>query len=166
MTKKAMWLSGLGIAAVSVLATAMVLNTGTQPSDTKAMQTAKSEAPKPSLMARLRNPLQQTITVPGGTAISVRLGQSLSTESNHSGDTFEATLDNSLVIGGQLVAPAGSPVEGKLTEVVDSGRVEGRARMTMVLHELEINGKTYGLDTAPRSFEAQGTKKQIGRAHV
>jgi len=160
MKNKAMWMSGFGIAAASVLATAMVLKTGTQSSDTKAITTAKSQAAKPSLVARLRNPLQQTITVPEGTAIPVRLSQGLSTEKNNSGDSFEATLDGPLVIGGKIVAPSGSRAGGKLTSVVDSGRVEGRARMTMVLNEIEINGKTYSLDTAPRSFQAESTKKR------
>jgi hypothetical protein len=163
MTKTTMWMSGVGIAAASVLATAMVLSTGKSNGDGVP---APVEPDKPahtdrtSLLDRLTHPTTRTLTVPAGTIIAVRLDQSLSTESNHSGESFSATLDGPLVISGKTVAPAGSSAEGKLTDVVDSGRVKGRASMTMVLSEIEINGKSYDLETAPRSFEAEATKKR------
>lgn len=159
MTKQTMWMAGAGIAAVSVLATAMVL-APTQKSAETAEHISKAEVPKPSLMSRLISPRRQMMTVPEGTALSVRLDQGLSTEKNSSGDSFSASLDAPLVINGKLVAPSGSQVTGRLTEVVDSGRVEGRAKMTMVLNEIEVDGKSFDISTTPRFFEAQATKKR------
>lgn len=158
MTQKSMWMAGAGIAAISVLATAMVLGPTDKGTET-AEKSPKAEAPKPSLVARLTG-RRQMITVPAGTALAVRLNHGLSTEKNNSGDSFSASLSAPLEINGMLVAPAGSQVRGQLTEVVDSGRVEGRARMTMVLNEIEVDGKSFDISTAPRFFQAPGTKKR------
>ena len=160
MTRKSMWMSGVGIAAASVLATAMVLKKDTTTAAGLPAPVNPREDAKPSLLARLTQPRQRMMTVPEGTAIAVRLEQGISTEKNQSGDSFTASLDGPLVVGRKVVAPSGSLVRGQLTEVVDSGRVEGRASLTMVLKEIEINGRSYDLDTAPRSFQAPGTKKR------
>ena len=160
MTNKVMWLSGVGIAAVSVLATAMIVGPDRSNADDKNLAAKPAETAKPSLLARVARPQTEIITVPNGTVIPVRLESGLSTSKNDTGDGFTATLDGPLVIGGKTVAPAGSRAEGVLTEVVDSGRVKGRARMVMVLREIEINGKTYELETTPRFFEADSTRKR------
>ena len=156
MTNKVLWIGGAGIAGISALATALMISPGNSVSaDGKAAGT-----PKPSLLSRITKPRQEFLTLPEGLRISVRLAQAVSTEKNVPGDLFTATLDAPLSINGKIVAPAGSKASGLLTEVADSGRVEGRARMTMVLRQLEINGRQYSITTQPRSFEAQGTKKK------
>ena len=100
------------------------------------------------------------IAVPTGTVIPVRLDAGVSSSHNTAGESFSATLAEPLMIDGKLVAPTGSRAEGVLTDVVDSGRVKGRARLTMVLREIEVGGKTYALSTAPRSFQAEASKKR------
>lgn len=171
MTTRMMWLAGIGVAAASALATVMVITPHPSSADAAA---AADKAPvaqvrgnQPASKSSGQSSTsswfglrQQTITVPQGTVLPVRLNQGLSTERNNSGDTFTASLDEPLVINGQQLAPAGSRVEGVLSEVVDSGRVQGRARMSMRLQQIELNGKWVEISTAPRSFEAQATKKR------
>ena len=167
MTKPMMWIAGGGIAAASALATALIVrpsgpNTATADSakvSEKANVADTARTPtRPSLLSRIRGP--EMISVPVGTVIPVRLLAGVSSSHNTSGETFSATLAEPLTINGKLVAPTGSRAEGVLTQVVDSGRVKGRARLTMVLREIEVNGKTYALSTAPRSFQAAATKKR------
>ena len=163
MTKPMMWIAGGGIAAASALATVLIVkppdpsNVAANSDKVKTVETAKPAA-KPSLLSRIRGP--EMIAVPAGTIIPVRLEAGVSSSRNTSGEAFTATLAEPLMINGKLVAPTGSRAEGVLTEVIDSGRVKGRARMTMVLRQIEVNGKTYAVSTAPRSFQAEGTKKR------
>jgi hypothetical protein len=163
MTKPMMWIAGGSIAAASALATVMIVtprdpDSAAASTDKVTAADAAKKPSTPSLLSRIRRP--EMIAVPAGTAIPVRLEVGLSSSRNNSGEAFTATLAEPLMVNGRLLAPIGSRARGVLTEVVDSGRIKGRARMTMVLREIEINGKTYELATAPRSFQAPATKKR------
>ncbi len=95
-----------------------------------------------------------------GTRLEVRLNQAVSSATNKAGDAFESTLDQDLVIDGKVVAPRGSVVMGKIATAAGSGRVEGRATMSMTLTELRVRGESYALKTNTLAFEAEGTGKE------
>jgi hypothetical protein len=98
-------------------------------------------------------------TIPSGTGIQVRLQDPLDSSINRTGDTFRAILDKDIEVNGNVVAPRGSAVEGKLTKVVQSGRVEGRAAMSLQLVDLRVDQQSYPLQTNVLSFEAESSKK-------
>src|SRR5262249_32918400 len=104
-------------------------------------------------------PRPVSVTVPSGTKIDVRLTQTLRSDENKPGESFEATLDRDLVVDGQGIAPRGSTVTGKLVNVAQSGRVEGRAKMSLTLTDLKTKSAEYHLRTNTIAFEAEGTKK-------
>ena len=123
-----------------------------------------SESQKPSA-GSLVNKVKRAFVEPKyevatGTPLAVRLNHSISSESNAAGDEFTATLDESLNSEGRTLAPEGSQVIGRLTEVQDAGKMKGRARMTLVLHTLEVGNKSYSIETRPISFKAKATKKK------
>jgi hypothetical protein len=103
---------------------------------------------------------RETVVVPEGTALAVRLAQGVSTEKNNAGDPFTATLDAPLIINGKTLAPRGAEVRGLLTDVIDAGRVEGRASLTMVLRRITIADDDYSLTTQPLTLAARSTKKK------
>jgi hypothetical protein len=91
------------------------------------------------------------VTLPVGTEIKIRLEQDLRIDANLPGERFEATLAAPLSAEGKLLARAGAPVWGELTEVD-----EGRARLTMTLRSVEVNGRRHALEAAPLIVEAAG----------
>src|SRR3990172_3908519 len=103
---------------------------------------------------------REAITVPAGTKIQIRLEQGISTEKNSPGDTFSASLNAALMVDGKTLAPAGSKVSGRLIRVKESGRIQGRANLTMVLQELQVGENHYDLSTNPVTLVAPGTKKR------
>jgi len=111
-----------------------------------------------SFVSRLFGP--DTVTVPAGTKIHIRLEQSIHSERNSPGDLFRASLDRALLIDDKMLAPSLSKVVGRLSDIKKSGRVEGRASITMRLERLIIQGKEYGLDTEPRILVARSTRKK------
>jgi hypothetical protein len=114
-----------------------------------------------SFLSQLASPFtRETGTVPVGTQIRIRLKQGISTEKNSSGEPFYASLDEPLTADGKALAPAGSEVVGELTNVEESGRVEGRARLTMTLREVVVNGEEYDLEVNPLTLVARSTKKK------
>ena len=117
---------------------------------TKAAETAA--APKP--------PEPKFATLEDGTKVQVRLQEALDSAVNRTGDTFSAILDKDIVVDGAVVAPRGSVLDGKISNVARSGRVEGRARMSLQLTSLTVGNQTYPLQTEILSFEAESTKKK------
>lgn len=87
-------------------------------------------------------------TVPPGTAILVRLVDSINSEKNESGQTFRATLDEPLFVQGIEVAPANTDVRGRIVEAEGAGRINGAAELRLELSQIRINGISYALKTA------------------
>ena len=102
-------------------------------------------------------PEPETIRVPVGTALAVRLAEPISTRTNKAGDSLVAILDQDLVVDGKVVFPEGTKAYGRLLAVEGSGRVEGRAEMTITLTELRVREETYQVETGNITIQAEGT---------
>ena len=83
-------------------------------------------------------PVPAQLTIKQGTYVIVRINQWLSSDHNHQGDTFTATLEQPLVVDGVVVAPRGSTVLGTVTEAQKAGRVEGTSRLAVQLTALTL----------------------------
>lgn len=82
--------------------------------------------------------LPAAFTVPAGKVIFVRLNEPLSSDHNHAGDTFTATLDQPVVINGWVVARRGETVIGTVTTAQKAGRVKGTSQLGLELTDLTI----------------------------
>jgi hypothetical protein len=87
------------------------------------------------------------ITLPEGVWIRVRLGETLDTNKNRPGDRFLATLDEPIVVDGQVLVPKGASFTGRVDESKPSGRLKGRAVMNLSLIAFDLDGKHYRIDT-------------------
>jgi hypothetical protein len=102
-------------------------------------------------------PEPRRVTIPAGTLFTVRLAQSLSSESNQAGDSFQATLDQPLVVDGLVLAERGARADGRVVESQKAGRVKGLATLTIQLaHITTSDGQSLSLNTSP--FERTADK--------
>src|SRR5215470_10790970 len=62
--------------------------------------------------------------VPAGTPLTVRLQTGVSSASSQAGETFDAVLDEPIVVNGQTVLPRGSGVTGRVVAAKSSGRLQ------------------------------------------
>ena len=85
-------------------------------------------------------PAPQTITVPAGTSIHIRLSTELNTGSTAPGSRFDGTLAEPLVVNGVIVAPRGSLIGGRVTNVVSSGRLKRPAEISLMLTSITPEG--------------------------
>ena len=94
------------------------------------------------------------ITVPAGTELEVRMQSSLSSATASAGEQFEAVLQEPLVINGEVVAPNGTDVTGRVVAVCRSGRLHkpGYLRITLV----SLTLKEQQMPLATSSFFVQG----------
>jgi type IV secretion system protein VirB10 len=72
-----------------------------------------------------------TITLPPGTQIPVKLAQGISTKSAKVGDAVYAETVFPITANDRIVIPAGTYVQGRITDIKRPGRVKGRAQFLM-----------------------------------
>ncbi len=95
------------------------------------------------------------MTVPEGSVISVLLIDALSTSVNQAGDEFLASLAEPIVVGGRVVVDEGVNVRGRVVDVSEAGRVQGRARIQLVLTHILPLGDPIAISTRPFMDEAE-----------
>src|SRR5206468_2179863 len=61
--------------------------------------------------------LDRGTELPAGTAVTVRLAQSVDSGQVQSGQAVAATVAEPVMLGGRVVIPAGTPVEGRVNDV-------------------------------------------------
>jgi hypothetical protein len=83
----------------------------------------------------------EEVVIPSGTAITVRLQNAVSSATSTTGDQFEATLDQPIVIEGQTIAPEGAHVLGRVIAARRSGRLLHAGYLRIALSSLAVNGK-------------------------
>jgi hypothetical protein len=84
----------------------------------------------------------QQLVIPSGTAITVRLQNSVSSSTSSPGDQFDAVLDQPIILDGQTVAPTGAQVQGRVVAARRSGRLMHPGYLRIALSSMTVNGKT------------------------
>jgi len=113
-------------------------------------QAPKAETPKAASVASKAPEPTTMVTVPKGTAISATVGQTLTSNKNHAGDTFAAKLTTPVQVEGKTVIPKGAKVVGRVVKVKSK-------EMKVTLASVELHGKSYELET---NSVAQSAKNQ------
>ena len=74
------------------------------------------------------------ITLKPGTYVTVRINQPLSSDKNHAGDAFSATLVRPIIADGWVIAERGQTLGGKVSEAKKAGRVSGVSRLAVCVN--------------------------------
>jgi hypothetical protein len=102
----------------------------------------------------------QHLLVPEGTAVSVRLGTTLSTKTANVGDRFAATVASPVRVNGATAIPVGAAVEGHVILAQQPGKVSGRGHLQLEYDQVAFDGHRYDLDTRSRVYTSpSGSKK-------
>lgn len=88
------------------------------------------------------------LTIRQGTYLTVRINQPLSSDRNHQGDAFSASLAKPLVVDGVVVAERGQTIGGRVAEAQKAGRAQGVSRLGIELIDLTlVDGQTVPIQT-------------------
>jgi hypothetical protein len=128
---------------------------GDAPADASQAQT---DADAPAAAAA------QPIVVPAGTTLTVRLGEQLGSRISEANQSFSATLDHDVVVGGQTVIAAGASVTGKVAFARPAGALAGEANLQLKVTSVNVNNTDMPVVTSVRSFgpKIKG-KNKVGR---
>ncbi len=119
------------------------------------------EAPQPGQPAAVSG-----MIIPVGTSITVRMIDSVNSQETRLGETFRASVDEPVLVDGQVAVPRGADAVVKLVEDQQSGKIEGRTILTLVLQQVLANGRMVDLTSGDvsQSSGSRGAKsaKVIG----
>jgi hypothetical protein len=134
---------------------------GGNDSSTEAEEPANAIAEEGRAKAPARAvPVYREVTLPAGTALRLDLASGIASDSSKVEDAVRATVREALVVDGQTVVPMGAELAGVVTDVADSGRVKGRARIAYRFDSLTVGDEQYDIATAPTSHLAPATKSE------
>jgi hypothetical protein len=132
------------------------------PSEPPAPETPPAPAaPEPTLAPRLASvSAPHGATIPADTSITVRMIDSVNSETSRLGQTFMASLDEPIVVRDRVIVPRGADVMTKLVDDEEAGRLQGRTVQTLALVSLNVNGQWIELSSNDVRTESgsQGSK--------
>jgi hypothetical protein len=80
----------------------------------------------------------ETLTVPAGTILLVRINEFLSSDQNQIGDQFTAELEQPIVVNGWVVARRGQVLMGQVKAAQKAGRVKGVSQLGVELTDMTV----------------------------
>jgi peptidoglycan hydrolase-like protein with peptidoglycan-binding domain len=104
---------------------------------------------------------ERSWTLPADTVISVQMNTTLSSRTSHVGDKFIATVTVPVYVNGQTVIPAGSVIEGRVTQVTPARRMSRSGMIAIDFDDLVFpNGTRVDLVGGLTSTDPQ-TRRRI-----
>lgn len=125
-----------------------------------AQPAAPAEQDRPAAPAGPPEAVLRVVRIPAGTMFRVRLDETLDTRRNRPGDRFTATLVRPIVIGGAPAVPRGTRCSGHLVSAAPSGRLRGRALISLSLDSFQLHGQRYEIRTTHVARRSRGHKKR------
>ena len=105
-------------------------------------------------------PQPVTYTIPAGTRVTVRLNQTIASNTAHEGDTFDATVTSPIVVKGKTLVPTGSTARGTVVAANSRGKFKGAAVLSLRLTSLRVNGTPVQIDSSTWSRTISGKGKR------
>jgi hypothetical protein len=102
------------------------------------------------------------VTIPAGTRISVRTMDAIDSTYNVVGDRFQASLEEPVMLEGNMLVPENALVYGRLTESKESGTFTGRSQLRLELTGIVVNGKLVPVVTG--EYEVTGKSRGASTA--
>ncbi|HKS73802.1 MAG TPA: hypothetical protein VJQ82_11450 [Terriglobales bacterium] len=97
--------------------------------------------------------------IPAGTPLAIRLQAALSSEAAHSGDSFQAFLDEPIIIQGQTVVPRGASVSGRIVAARPSDGLQHPGYLRLTLSAILIDDKSQAVQTTSRFVKGGPPKR-------
>ncbi len=107
---------------------------------------SNGDAPPPRSDAPPRNDVAAMV-IPQGTPITVRMIDSVDSETARLGDHFRASIEDPVIVNGQTVIPRGADVSVRLSDDQKSGKISGKTVLTLTISTLTINGREVDVTT-------------------
>ena len=99
-------------------------------------------------------------TVPSGTAVTVRTIDPINSDKTDIGDTFQATLEDAIVVDGRTVFPKGADVTLRVARVDESSGITGSEDISLELAEIKTGGRAYAVNSSDAQVSAKNRSSE------
>jgi hypothetical protein len=123
----------------------------------------RPDTPPPPPPAPRASSSQGSLELPARTNLVIRLIDAVDSETARPGQTFQASLDQPVVIGSDVAIPRGADVVLKLVDAKESGTFTGRAELALNLQSIKVNGRTVEVNTQTVSRESDSQGAQTAK---
>lgn len=104
-------------------------------------------------------PVVRNLTIPSGTAIPVRITQTLSSATSQIGDRFTGSVASDVIVDGVTVIPAGAGVTGSVSDVQEAAHYKGSSLLSVQLTGINRQGDRLTVASAPYTLRGKGRGK-------
>ena len=119
--------------------------------DVEPSRSARDEPPAPR---------PRPVTIPEDAELTLVLETGLSSATSEEGDRVVARVERAASEDGRVALPGGAVLQGRVTEVAQSGKVKGRARLVVSFDRIVVRGESYPIDTTDIEVEADSEGKR------
>ena len=107
--------------------------------------------------------------IPAGTPLAIRLRSSLSSATSLPGDSFEAVLEEAIVVRGKVIAPRGTSVRGKVLDAKAASELQESGYIRLALTAVVLNRQSVPIQTSSifmkRKARTMGRLQPWSRGH-
>ena len=114
---------------------------------------APESAPQPAVAPK-------PIVVKAGNKIVITADESVSSKTSNSGDHFDASIAEPVVVGDRVIIPKGAKAVGTVTDAKSAGKFKGNAAITVTLRSVTVHGEEYRLKTTEVTESGKGRGKR------
>ena len=149
----------LALCALIAAPVAFARGFGRQPGQAAPQNNSAAAAPASAAPSAAATPTPAQIVVPAGTHLPLVLHNSISTRSARPGDPLYLETNFPIVLNDRIVIPAGSFVQGEITEAKRAAKGKGGAEVRVRLTTLVLpNGYTAKFDAVPTNAGTGGAE--------
>lgn len=100
------------------------------------------------------------IVVDAGNKIVITADEAVSSKTSNSGDRFDASIAEPVVVGDRVVIPRGAKATGTVIDAKSAGKFKGNAAITVTLSSVTVHGEEYRLKTTEVTESGKGRGKR------
>ena len=110
---------------------------------------------------------QESLSLPSGTSVRMKLETPISTQTNKVGDTFAGRVTEPVMLNGKAVIPVGAAIQGQIVKLTEPRRIKGKPTIELRPDSITMpNGEKYQfhatvVDTDPSTKTSVNDEGQI-----
>jgi hypothetical protein len=137
--------------SISSAAQAPVERSPEQPGSPSYSQQSTPYPPAPHPPYRVQQQAGQSVILPSGTVVRVRLNQAMDSRHTQPGAPFDGVVLNDILANGMVAIPRGAAVQGYVADTQPGGDLRGRGGIALQLSQVTLEGHPYPLTSDPWS---------------
>ncbi|MGB8475295.1 MAG: hypothetical protein WCE61_14525 [Candidatus Acidiferrum sp.] len=152
------------VGSLSVLMFALALGgctkSANQPASSDDASSSASSTSSSTSAKRESAPRPRPLVVPADTSLSVVLDEAVGSRLSTTGQTFSATVEEPVEVGGRVAIPKHARVTGIVREAKAAGRFKGGAVLELELISVTLADKDYEIQTSAPTYTSKGKGKR------